>query len=143
MKGWPDLKREPGLLQIPPYPHPVHPRSQIFAVLHWLLDTEPDALAALRDLVPAAASAAADRITREFWQLIPVEQLQLPAGVTVSSHSFREMGATCAVKAWYSPALCCDHGFWRRFATLQDHYYFPEFPYSRWMTLVFDFLASR
>ena len=115
----------------------------MFTVLHRLLDAEPDALAALQAWVPATASAAADRITREFWRLVPPEQLQLSDGVTVSSRSVMEMGATCAVKARYSPALCCDHGFWRRFTTLQDHYYFAEFPYSRWMTLVFDFLASR
>ena len=130
-------------MQIPPAAGPDHPRSLVFAVLHRLLDDEPDALCYLRQIVPAGPAAAAQKITSEFRRLFPPHTLNLPAGAVVGSHSFREMGATCAVKAGYSPVLCCDHGFWRQFATLQNHYYYPEFPFSQWMVLLLDFLALR
>ena len=70
-------------------------------------------------------------------------QLNLPVGAIVASHSFRELGATMAIKARYSPALSADHGLWRRIATMHERYFFAEFPYSRWLAAMFDFLATR
>jgi hypothetical protein len=144
MKGRPEFRRRPALIQLPPAQSP-HPRGVIFAVLRRLLGRHPDALAEGLGLAFRGQSeaAAAGRITAEFRRLVPAVVLNLPAGAVVSSHSFREMGATTAVKARYSPALACDHGLWRDFSTLQSHYYFQEFPFSAWLAAVFDFLATR
>ena len=83
------------------------------------------------------------RLTKEFRRLVPPETLNLPDGAIVASHSFREMGATTAVKARYSAPLACAHGLWKRLATMNDHYVFLEFPYSRWLARVLDFLSTR
>ena len=88
-------------------------------------------------------AAAANRLTAEFRRLVPPETLNLPAGAVVGSHSFREMGATTSIKARYSEALICDQGLWQRFATVIEHYYFKQFPFSQWAAQVFDFLAMR
>eukprot|EP01050_Picozoa_sp_SAG11_P016018 SAG11_NODE_2135_length_3772_cov_6.006534_4_plen_71_part_00 len=69
-------------------------------------------------------------MTAEFRRLVPPATLNLPPGTIVASHSFREMGATTAIKARYSGALGCAHGLWKRLATMHDRYYFEAFPFS-------------
>ena len=132
------------MIELPPAVPP-HPRGVIYRVLRRLLGREPDAVAlGLRAALQGQTeAAAAQRITDEFRRLVDPATLNLPAGAVVSSHSFREMGATTAVKARFSPALACDHGLWREFATLHSRYYFQEFPFSPWLATVFDFLATR
>jgi hypothetical protein len=145
MKGRPDLLRAPGLVQIPDAP-PGHPRHRVFSVLHSLLDVEPDALARLAQLLPATGRNRADaatRITAEFRRLVPRAELRLPAGAVVSSHSFREMGASIAMAAGYSEHRARRHGLWKQLATMLNHYVFDEFPFSRWLAELFDFLAVR
>ena len=145
VKGRPEMKVRPGLLHIPRAARG-HPRAEIFRVLHRVLDRDPDALCLVGRTVSArkqGGAAAANRLTKEFRRLVPPETLNLPAGAVVASHSFRELGATMAIKARYSPALSADHGLWRRIATMHERYFFAEFPYSRWLAAVFDFLATR
>eukprot|EP01052_Picozoa_sp_SAG31_P015392 SAG31_NODE_988_length_10542_cov_52.848319_2_plen_409_part_00 len=67
--------------------------------------------------------------------------LQLPEGAVVSSHSFREMGASVAMAAGYSENRSRRHGLWRRLNTMLEHYVFDWFPFSRFLARVFDFLA--
>ena len=145
VKGRPELRDRPALVEIPDAP-PGHPRHEVFGVLHRLLDSSPDALCRLGRLVSARAqggATAANKLTAEFRRLVPPETLNLPAGAVVGSHSFREMGATTSIKARYSEALICDQGLWQRFATVIEHYYFKQFPFSQWAARVFDFLAMR
>ena len=144
-KGRPELKVQPALVEIAAAP-PGRPRREVFDVLHRLLDSDTDALCRVGQVVGARArggSAAAERLTKEFRRLVPPETLNLPVGAVVGSHSFREMGATTSIKARCSEALICDQGLWQRFATVIEHYYFKQFPFSQWAAAVFDFLAMR
>jgi hypothetical protein len=146
VKGRPEFKQRPALIQIRRATEKGHPRRSIFKVLHRLLDREPDALCVVGESVSASArggATAANKLTTEFRRLVPPETLNLPAGAIVASHSFRELGATMSIKARYSPSLSADHGLWKRIATMHEHYYFAEFPWSAWLAAVFDFLQTR
>eukprot|EP01052_Picozoa_sp_SAG31_P035734 SAG31_NODE_4352_length_3321_cov_6.948790_3_plen_285_part_00 len=144
MKRRPEFLTRPAVLSVPDAPAG-HPRHTVFTVLHRLLDANPDALCAVGRAVSATAqngSAASGRLTKEFRRLVPTTALHLPDGAIVASQSFREMGATTAIKAGYSGALACAHGLWRRLATMHDHYFFEAFPFSNWFATVLDWLKQ-
>jgi hypothetical protein len=145
VKGRPAFLTQPALIQIKPA-RPGHPRHEVFAVLHRLLDADPNALAQLgRRVSPRArgGEAAAALLTGALRRLVPAHTLNLPVGAIVASHSLREMGATTAALAGYSATLACAHGLWRRVATMHDNYVFSWFPFSPWLARVLDFLRSR
>jgi hypothetical protein len=76
---------------------------------------------------------------------VDVESLNLPVGATVSSHSFREMGATASAKAGFDSIRMAAHGHWREIATMYNSYikpYLSAFPYSRFLAELNDFLRS-
>ena len=69
----------------------------------------------------------------------------LPAGQTVSCHSWREMAATGCFLAHYDSTRMAAHGFWESVNTMYTHYIKPYrtvFPYSRVLADVFDFLRA-
>ena len=67
----------------------------------------------------------------------------VPTGSTVSSHSWREMGAVASYKANYDMMRMCERGFWKDPATMWGSYIQPflDFPRSDFLAELYDDLA--
>ena len=150
MKFRPEYRTRPGLMTVPPGPvdQPLHARNAVFAILRRALNANPAVFSMVGRLVsPAEANgaAAAQLITDKLREIVDVESLNLPFGATVSSHSFREMGATASAKAGFDSIRMAAHGHWREIATMYNSYikpYLSAFPYSRFLAELNDFLRS-
>ena len=120
----------------------------MFAIIRHTLNTNPAVFSMVGRLVSSAKAngvAAAQLITDKLRELVDVKSLNLPVGATVSSHSFREMGATAAAKAGYDSIRMAAHGHWREIATMFNSYIKPfldAFPFSLVLAELNDFLRS-
>ena len=150
MKFRPAYRTQPGLMTIPPGPadQPLHTRNVVFAIFRRAMDADPSVFSMIgRRVSPTATNgaAAAQLITDKLRELVDVKSLNLPVGATVSSHSFREMGATAAAKAGYDSIRMAAHGHWREIATMFNSYIKPfldAFPFSLVLAELNDFLRS-
>eukprot|EP01052_Picozoa_sp_SAG31_P004473 SAG31_NODE_186_length_20918_cov_26.890917_1_plen_193_part_00 len=139
MKGRPDFKRQPGLVQIPPAPRG-HPRQSVLDIIRTVLLLDPTAFNTVSDTLCNGTKKPSVLLTEKFRELVPPGTLNLPAGAIVASHSFREMGASVSMAAGYSDNKSRRHGLWRRLATMLEHYVVDEFPFSPFLAKIFDFL---
>jgi hypothetical protein len=150
MKFRPAYRTQPGLMTIPPGPadQPLHARNVVFAILRRAMDADPSVFSMIgRRVSPSETNgaAAAQLVTDKLRELVDIESLNLPVGATVSSHSFREMGATAAAKAGYDSIRMAAHGHWREIATMYNSYIKPfldAFPFSLVLAELNDFLRS-
>ena len=150
MKFRPAYRTQPGLMTIPPGPadQPLHARNVVFAILRRAMDADPSVFSMIgRRVSPSETNGAtaAQLVTDKLRELVDIESLNLPVGATVSSHSFREMGATAAAKAGYDSIRMAAHGHWREIATMFNSYIKPfldAFPFSLVLAELNDFLRS-
>ena len=95
--------------------------------------------------VAAGSDRVAAAITEELRRRRRKYMLALPKGQTVSCHSWREMAAVACFLAHYDTNRMAAHGFWDSVSTMYSAYIKPYkslFPYSQWLSQLFDFLRA-
>jgi hypothetical protein len=154
MKGRPDLRTRPKLLNVPAGRTAGHVRSRVFSVIRRALEADPLFYTALRqeELAGLARreanpgeSLAATIATRKLRDLAAPAVIGLPPDVVIGSHSWREMAATCCAQARYDSVRMAAHGCWKKLDTMFGHYidpYMEQFPWSRWLAELYDWLRA-
>ena len=148
---------EPHLIIVIPPAAGRHLRARVFAVLRRALAVDPDFYLVTgrtpvdapawpaRGAVPAGADQAVVVLTQQLRRIAAGYIASLPAGLLVSSHSWREMGAVACWHACYDSTHMAAHGFWNKVDTMWSSYIKPfvaVFPYSLVLTELFDWLQS-
>jgi hypothetical protein len=150
MKMKPQFLLHPGLISIPPGTGLQHVRTRVLAIVRRALAVDSAFFAVVHAVVleknvAAGSDRVAAAITQELRRRCRSYVLSLPKGQTVSCHSWREMGAVSCFLAHYDTNRMAAHGFWESIGTMYGAYIKPyksTFPYSRWLSQLFDFLRS-
>jgi hypothetical protein len=142
MKNRPEFRDNPGLLEWTHGPTGGHWRTRAIGVLRRCERMYPDWQTLLADMVhtPNAegGSLASGIMTRKLRAVCA--GVRVPKGSTISSHSWREMGAVASYKANYDVMKMTDRGFWRDPNTMYSSYIKPflSFPFSALLAELFD-----
>jgi len=148
MKNRKEFVGQPGLIEIaaPKSQRARHARRRLVAVLRRAQHLCPGWQTLLADAVDGKpnlknGSEAAMIMTAKMRDL--TRGVDVPAGCTTSSHSWREMGAVASFKANYDTMRMCERGFWKDPNTMYTAYIQPylHFPRSEFLAELYDDLA--
>jgi hypothetical protein len=151
MKHRSEFSVQPGMISIPPAPAG-HPRARLLSVLRrcfrqlpasWYCSLARCDLSAVS--VRTGESASAQFLTLQLRRLVRPMAHEIPAGVVLGSHSWREMGAVASFHAKYDTLRMACHGFWKDPGTMWNSYIKPykdTFPFCRFLAATFDFLRA-
>jgi hypothetical protein len=148
MKNKKAFRTQPGLIQIaaPQSGKQTHARRRLIRVVRRANRRCPGWQQMLNEAVKGnpnskGGSEAAMIMTAKMRDM--TRGVVVPKGSTVSSHSWREMGAVASYKANYDMMRMCERGFWKDPATMWGSYIQPflDFPRSDFLAELYDDLA--
>lgn len=149
VKMQPERRLDPAHLRIAPGCGRVkgrqHVRDRLLSVLRRATALEPGWQCYVARAVKAqtyGGSAAASLMTQDLRDLVG-SRVSVPPGVTMSSHSWREMGAVSSSRAGWCLFKMMRRGLWKRVETMIASYIdpFPYFPFSPVLAELYDDLA--
>ena len=138
VKMQPERRVHPAHIRIPPGRSTTtfrHVRDRVFDVFRRADELVPGWYCYVADVVAAkkeTASAAASLMTSDLRELVGMRVI-VPAGVVMSSHSWREMAAVSSSRAGWCLFKMMRRGLWKRVETMIANYidpfgYFPFVP---------------
>ena len=150
VKMQPERRENPAHLRIPlgrsaGSTSTKHTRDQVFDLFRRADELVPQWYCYVADSVRGkkrSGSVAAELMTSDLRDLVGA-RVVIPAGVTMSSHSWREMAAVSSSRAGWCLFKMMRRGLWKRVETMIANYIdpFDYFPFSPVLAELYDDLA--